>query len=57
MSHPLSHLRKYNVVLGSGSPRRKELMDIIWPDYKIIVSDAEEIIPSNMNVEEVCRLS
>ena len=48
MTHPLSHLRKYNVILGSGSPRRKELMDILYPDYEIIVSQAEEIIPPKL---------
>jgi len=53
MTQPLSHLRKYNVILGSGSPRRKELMDIIWADYNIIVSEAEEIIPSDMKVDDV----
>jgi len=48
LNNPLSHLRNYNVILGSGSPRRKELMDIIWPHYEIIVSSAEEIIPAGL---------
>ena len=29
--------------MGSGSPRRKELLSQVLPDFKVIVSDAEEL--------------
>ena len=34
---------KINFILGSGSPRRKELLTKIISDFDIIVSDAEEL--------------
>jgi len=52
LSLPLSHLRKYNLILGSGSPRRKELLDMIWPEYQVIKSDVEEIIPAGLPAEQ-----
>lgn len=33
---------KYKIVLASGSPRRKEIMNLIGADYTIIKSDKEE---------------
>jgi septum formation protein len=30
-------------ILGSGSPRRKELLSQVLPDFKVIVSDADEL--------------
>ncbi len=35
--------KKFNLILGSQSPRRKELMKWIYIPYKIITSDIEEV--------------
>ncbi len=35
-----------NVILASQSPRRKELLSLIYDDFDIVVSNAEEIVPS-----------
>lgn len=51
-NNPLSHLDAYYVILGSQSPRRKELLTHLGVSYKTLVSDAEEIIPDNMDVME-----
>ena len=45
---------KYQVILASGSPRRKELLELIGVDFKIITSNKEEIITST-NPEEVVK--
>jgi len=44
----------YQVILASGSPRRKELLELIGVDFKIITSNKEEIITSS-NPEEVVK--
>jgi hypothetical protein len=38
---------KYQVILASGSPRRKELLELIGVDFNIIISNKEEIIVDN----------
>lgn len=45
---------KYQVILASGSPRRKELLELIGADFKIITSNKEEVITST-NPEEVVK--
>ena len=45
---------KYQIVLASGSPRRKELLELIGVDFKIIISNKEEVI-SGTNPEEVVK--
>lgn len=40
------------IILASGSPRRKELMDLLEIQYEIIVSDAEENLEDNLSIEE-----
>ena len=45
---------KYQVILASGSPRRKELLELIGVQFKIITSNKEEIITST-NPEEVVK--
>ena len=46
------------IILASGSPRRKELLKLIVPEFEIIVSDAEEVLQDNLKSEEqVTRLS
>ena len=36
------------IILASGSPRRKELMGFITKDFKIVVSNAEEVCDENL---------
>lgn len=45
---------KYQIILASGSPRRKELLELIGVEFKIKISNKEEII-SSTNPEEVVK--
>jgi len=45
---------KYQIILASGSPRRKELLELIGVEFKIITSNKEEVITST-NPEEVVK--
>lgn len=40
------------VILASGSPRRKELMDMLEINYEIIVSNADETLEDGLSLEE-----
>lgn len=40
------------VILASGSPRRKKLMDMLGIDYEIIVSNADETFEKGLSLEE-----
>ena len=46
-------LSQYKIVLGSGSPRRRELIEHLKVPYSIRVSDVDEIIPVGMNPQDV----
>jgi septum formation protein len=48
---------KYEIVLASGSPRRKELLELIGAEFKIITSNKEEIITGTDPEEVVKELS
>ncbi len=48
---------KYRVVLASGSPRRKELLEQIGVSFEIRTSKAEEVITGNDPKETVKELS
>ena len=45
---------KYQIILASGSPRRKELLELIGVEFKILISNKEEVITSS-NPEEVVK--
>ena len=47
------NLSNYKIVLGSGSPRRQELIEHLKLPYSIRVSDVDEIIPDGMDPHEV----
>ena len=49
MNNPLSHLNKYDIILGSGSPRRQELMNGLGLEFSVVKSDVDEIIPEGMS--------
>ena len=40
------------IILASGSPRRKELLSLIVPEFEIMVSDVAENIEKNLTLEE-----
>ena len=40
------------VILASGSPRRKDLMDLAKIDYEVLVSDFDENVNENLKLEE-----
>lgn len=40
------------LILASGSPRRKELMSLVYPEYRTIKPDIREMVPSNLAVEQ-----
>ncbi|MBE5940164.1 MAG: septum formation inhibitor Maf [Lachnospiraceae bacterium] len=47
----------YKIILGSKSPRRKELLEQIGMEFEILVSDDEEVITSNVPSKVVEELS
>lgn len=54
MVTPFENLKKYSVILASGSPRRWELLSSIGLDYKVrIIEGINEEYPANLNAEEV----
>ncbi len=40
-------------VLASGSPRRKELLSLIIPEYEVLVSGCEEFVPEGTPAKKV----
>lgn len=43
------------VILASQSPRRKELMEALNLDFKVIVSNADESLEEGLNIEEQAK--
>ena len=41
------------IILASASPRRKSLMNVLGLDFKIVVSDCEEVIDDKSKVEDI----
>lgn len=44
----LNNLKKYDIILGSASPRRKELMKGLDIDFRIISNDVDETCPQHI---------
>lgn len=44
-----------NIVLGSKSPRRQELLKYIISDFEVISKDVEEIVPNNIQPRESAK--
>jgi septum formation protein len=51
--NPLSHLSNYNLILGSASPRRKELLSTIWQDFEVLCLNADESYPEHLKAGEI----
>lgn len=48
------HLEKYNIILGSNSPRRKELLSGLDINFEVITPpDVDEVYPPNLWKEEI----
>lgn len=44
---------KYNIILGSGSPRRQQLLKDVGFDFKVRSLNADESFPSTLKAEEI----
>jgi septum formation protein len=50
----LDNLSKFQIILGSQSPRRQQLLKEIIPNFDIQVKQVEEIYPLHLKKEEIC---
>ena len=41
------------IILASASPRRKELMELAGYDFEVICADIVEVVPENVQPQEV----
>ena len=46
-------LKKYNIILGSGSPRRQQLLKDVAGDFEIRLKDTEEIYPDHLQSADI----
>ena len=54
MFHPLGNLSGYEVILASGSPRRRELLEMLDVNFRVDTSHpVDEIVPDGTPAEEV----
>lgn len=44
-----------NIVLASASPRRQELLKLIFNEFSVVPSDAEETVPDSLGAEETAE--
>lgn len=40
------------VILASASPRRRELLKLLYPTFKVMKSDIRELVPNTLSIEE-----
>ncbi len=43
---------KMHIILASASPRRKELMGYVVPDFEVIPANVDETVPKDMPAEK-----
>lgn len=48
----LNKMEFNNIILASASPRRRELLKMIFDEFSVLAADIEEIIPENIKNEE-----
>lgn len=53
MENPLENLKKYSVVLASGSPRRRELLAMMGVEFDVRSVDVDETYPAHLAPEDV----
>lgn len=54
MYRPLSNLDKYDIILASGSPRRRELLGMLDIDFTVDTTHSvDEVTPAGLPVEEI----
>tara|TARA_B100001741_G_C16541457_1_gene594537 strand:+ start:137 stop:718 length:582 start_codon:yes stop_codon:yes gene_type:complete len=49
----LEKIKNYNIILGSNSPRRKEILEELGLNVRVIPSNIDESIKNNLNLEKV----
>lgn len=49
----LENLNKYKIILGSNSPRRKELLKGLDIDFEVITNDIDEAYPDKMDAAAI----
>jgi septum formation protein len=52
----LENLKKYNIILASGSPRRQELLKNLGIDFKVVLRPVSEHFSESMAGEEIALL-
>ena len=45
--------RKMKILLGSNSPRRKELLQSLGFDFEVVSINCDEVFPENLSVENI----
>lgn len=54
MEYPLKNLEKYNIVLASNSPRRKQLLEQLGLEFITrVIKDVDESYPQDMCADEI----
>ena len=51
----IEKLKNYNIVLGSASPRRKELLAELELEFSIRTTDQEEDYPKDLEINEIAK--
>ena len=51
----LENIKKYQIILGSSSPRRKQLLTELGFDFKIFKKNTEENFPQEINKEKIAE--
>lgn len=49
----MNHLKKYDIILGSASPRRKELLKGLDIEFRIMANNVDETFPPEMSNVEI----
>ncbi|UBM61486.1 Maf family nucleotide pyrophosphatase [Candidatus Sulfidibacterium hydrothermale] len=56
----IDKLKDYDVILASGSPRRRQLLSAMQIPFRVVKKEVDEIFPENLSPEEaaafLCRL-